>query len=319
MVSFSDIHVDAQASLFIESEDTDSISSHDSAFYGPFDIQTASEDEGAANGSHMLFVANFAPNDNDLFGDVASDTYSFESDEQDEAESVDSIISQPNVASISINTGSEAETTDSDEVDELDATDNEEYSDAVLKAYKKLLLPLEVQRFNNKNPTMIDFMQVLGCNAFRKQCKIDWRRLPFDHHGVICPSKRKIGSLITALCWSNVGQPYTIILKMKFLKSHVNQIGHYPDRRYNHCKLIFIAKITLKLDDSFNVDFSLYWREACGVGSLANTRTLAVMRHNLMAPDVFSSLIASQIQLVREHMTSNWTKYWGMTTWYDIS
>ncbi|KIJ25083.1 hypothetical protein M422DRAFT_274005 [Sphaerobolus stellatus SS14] len=148
--------------------------------------------------------------------------------------------------------------------DELDQTDNEGYSEGLLNSYRKLWLPLEFIHFNNMNPTMFKHKQIIGGYAFKKQCKSDWCALPFLSNDMICPEDIRAGCHITAMSWSNVSGPIFCLIKMKFLKSSHSRIGHYPHNRYNESTLVFIKKITLKQADSFDMHFSLYWREQCG-------------------------------------------------------
>ncbi|KIJ32922.1 hypothetical protein M422DRAFT_265262 [Sphaerobolus stellatus SS14] len=318
MVSFSSISSEAEASLFTDTEedvdyDSDSVNA---SFFAP----VAPPSVGIPYGSIVMSDHHSNSREPELSSGDDSDVCSLESAEINSISYVTHSMLF-NGTTDSMHDGSGNALNNVDQQDELDQTDNEGYSEGLLNSYKKLWLPLEFIRFNNMNSTTFKRKQIIGGYAFKKQCKSDWRALPFLSNSMICPEDIRDGCHITAMSWSNVSGPIFCLIKMKFLKSSPNRIGHYPHNRYNESTLAFIEKITLKQADSFDVHFSLYWREHDGAGNVEATgcRTLTALRHNLLAPDSFANIITVQSELLGVYMDSNRTKYWGSTPWYDIS
>ncbi|KIJ32928.1 hypothetical protein M422DRAFT_52666 [Sphaerobolus stellatus SS14] len=203
--------------------------------------------------------------------------------------------------------------------DESDELDQDEYGD--INSYAELRsLPLEnLPRTHIRNPLVLDKSYLIGSDAFKNQCGMDWDELPFTTKGELCPTI-KFGANIPAMIWKDPHGPHKEIIKMSYLDSTFDRIGHYVDTKEYHAELEFIEKIKLKQFGLFNVEFSIFWKVPLGmVGRrVAGSYSLAVLRHNLLAPDAYASLEQEHRRTVILYVLYNWNKYWGAGSWYDL-
>ncbi|KIJ37658.1 hypothetical protein M422DRAFT_259752 [Sphaerobolus stellatus SS14] len=181
-------------------------------------------------------------------------------------------------------------------------------------------LPLETEpRTHIKNPLSFNVEDVIGSTQFKIQCARDWDELPFTTMGALCRSI-KFGINMTALIWWDVHGPNKETIKMNYLNSTLDRIGHGVDVTKYHAKLKLFDKITLKQYGLFNVQFSLFWKVPLITvrGSCASSRALVALRHNLLAPNAYASINAEHKQMLTMYVLYKSNELRGRESFYDI-
>ncbi|KIJ55972.1 hypothetical protein M422DRAFT_239148 [Sphaerobolus stellatus SS14] len=125
--------------------------------------------------------------------------------------------------------------------------------------------------------------------------------------------------------WLGVGdEPGAEQIRVRFLQSPLNRLGHYIDTGKSGARYKPFKKISLtqySVDGSFQVEFSLYWKKPSAEQREANEEyrsCLIIIRHNLLAPDVFARLSAVHSDLVRRYVINNRREIWGAPALEEI-
>ncbi|KIJ23690.1 hypothetical protein M422DRAFT_275674 [Sphaerobolus stellatus SS14] len=200
---------------------------------------------------------------------------------------------------------------------EFDSDDSDEFF--VCKCDRTIVDNRPKVRIGMYNPIRFRQHLMAGVAALRSQCFQDWLQLPVCHQGFICPSMIQV-THVRATRWSKgVAEPdiASEAIRVKFLKSSLDRLGQYIDTGKSGPRFKRFKKVGLRqqsLDGSFDVEFSFYWKTPPVEQREPDEDyrdCLIILRHNLLAPDVFARLSTVHIELVRRHVIDNPGDFWG--------